>query len=133
MVDCPLIEPDLKKVSLSVIEDLLQNHLRHTIHGTQLAPGTVIRHIGRYDDVEDDESEPVTFLTTQHIALHDQNHVAGLDDNQQVLTLRQSLDDFDVATNRTHGPIGSDSRLWLKDQVLHVSQCWCLVVGSGII
>lgn len=126
MVDCPLIDPDLKKVSLSAIEDLSQNHLRHTMHGAQLKPGTVIRHIGRYNDVEDAESEPVTFLATQHLTLHDNSHVVGLDDNQHVLTLRQSLYDFD-------GPIGNDSRLWPKDQVLHVSQCWCLVVGSGII
>ena len=109
-----------------------QNHVFQTAHGSRLRQSLAVRHIGRYDDVEDAESEPVAFLTTQHITLHHQSHMAALNDNQQVLTLSQSRQEYVVDSNHVHSHVGENMRQWPKDQVLHVSECWYLVVGSGI-
>ena len=132
MVNCPLIAPGLKKVSLSVVDDLSRNHVSETAHGIRVEPGVVVRHVGRYDDVEEADSEPVTFLSTPHLVLHGRGHLDSLHGNQQVVSLPQSLYKYDVDANRSHSPIGKKLGLWPEDQALFASELWCLTVGTGI-
>lgn len=128
-----MITPDLKKVSLGVVETLSQNHVLLTANGTQLQHGVVVRHIGRYADVEEIETEPVTFSATLYLVSHKQHHISTLNDNQNVVTLPQILYRYDTDVIRAQSAMEKKLGLWPRDQALHASQLWCLSVGNGII
>lgn len=118
---------------MSVVETLSQRHVLYTGNGTQLQHGVVIRHIGRYADVEEVETEPVTFSATQYLLLHNQHHISTLNDNQHVMTLSQSIYRYDTDAGHGQSAIGKRLGLWPRDQALHASQLWCLTVGNGIV
>jgi hypothetical protein len=139
---CPYIDNKLLQVSLAVLTDVENHFLRRSGTTHFLKPGSVLRIAGRYenDDGSDEETEPVTFLSSPYLLLQDKLNVTGKEQPHRMMTLLQSLYGYDIEGEREStqviNKLASLQRLkttFGNKKLLHVPQLWCLLVGTGLL
>jgi hypothetical protein len=125
----------MKRVLYDITKDLSEKHLLNTDKGTEISSGLLIRRFQRYDDVEVVDTKRVAFLTTDFLTLRKEKHTTALDGRHNIRALAQSAYGPYANVNFHNKSYGTGSGTVLglspQDHVPHVSQIWCLLIGSG--
>ncbi|RFU78498.1 mg2+ transporter [Trichoderma arundinaceum] len=140
---CPLLDDELKTVSIKVIDKIKEKFLRDSENGQYIEPGSVLRCTGTYPQPysitysqKHRPTVPIIFVASPYLALSPLSDWRGSDEDDEYYprTLLQNLYRFDVAPNRDKTQIiRKICRGKQLSDVLHVNQMWCLLIGSNIL
>ncbi|KAL6863564.1 hypothetical protein J3F83DRAFT_744819 [Trichoderma novae-zelandiae] len=140
VMDCPLINGDIRRVALLLLEAVEGTFLRQSEHGAYVEPGSALRFVGHRHQLHDSYSivvtDPVVFVAFPFVELASSKNHHGSDERDEYhpRTLLQNLYGFDVVTSRGKQQVihkmsvGSQS-----SDTLYVNQLWCLLIGSDIL
>lgn len=100
-------------------------------NGTFFKPGSAIRYDGKHthDPLKVDES--VIFFSAPYLLCKSASKRSRLDETEHsARTLLQFLHNYDPGDKREINQV--ISKVWKStDDVLHVSQLWCMLLGNG--
>ncbi|ETR98008.1 hypothetical protein M419DRAFT_12102 [Trichoderma reesei RUT C-30] len=139
-MDCPLINRDIQRVAILLLETVKETFLRQAEHGAYVEPGSALRFVGQRPQVHDSHSiivtDPVLFVAFPFVELESSRHHPGLSERDEYhpRTLLQNLYGFDVLTSRgKQQVIHKMSVCSQSSDTLYVKQLWCLLIGSDIL
>lgn len=139
-MDCPLINGDIRRVAILLLEAVEKKFLRESENGAYIEPGSVLRFVGTRHMLHDSHNfvvtEPVVFVAFPFVELASSRHNrrSGERDEYYPRTLLQNLYGFDVVTSRgKRQVIHKMSASSQPDDTLFVNQLWCLLIGSDIL
>lgn len=139
-MDCPIINADIQRVAILLLEAVNKSYLRESENGAYIEPGSVLRFTGTRHLLHGPHNflvtEPVVFVAFPFVELASSrnHHEIREEDDFYPRTLLQNLYGFDVVTSRGKNqvihkmPVNSQ-----PDDTLFVNQLWCLVIGSDIL
>ncbi|KAH6889141.1 hypothetical protein B0T10DRAFT_47532 [Thelonectria olida] len=126
-------------IALIVLDNVRNKFMGNSESGGYMEPGSVLRCIGRYSNAHDaqtrPETEPVVFMSSPHLILHPTSNKANTrDEGCRPRSLLHSHYGYDVGIERESGQvIRKMSKNRSKKDILHISQLWCLLIGTGIL
>lgn len=124
-------------MALTALDEVETRFARTSEHGSYIEPGAILRFVGKYlggkprSHGKPTETEPVIFLSSPHLQLQKAATRSATDDGYGPRTLLQSLYGYDVGGDRESSQVIKKSGI--SKQLLHVSQLWCLLIGSSIL
>ncbi|KAL7914047.1 hypothetical protein GGI35DRAFT_439276 [Trichoderma velutinum] len=140
VMDCPIINGDIRRVAILLLETVERSFLREAENGAYIEPGSVVRFTGTRHMPHDSRNfvvtEPVIFIAFPFVELASSRNAHGYRERDEYYprTLLQNLYGFDVVTSRGKHqvihkmPMGSQ-----PNDTLYANQLWCLVIGSDIL
>lgn len=140
VMDCPIINADIQRVAILLLEAVEKSYLRESENGAYIEPGSVLRFIGTRHVLHGPHNfvvtEPVVFVAFPFVELASSENNQGSSEGDDFYrrTLLQNLYGFDVVTSRGKNqvihkmPVNSQ-----PNDTLFVNQLWCLVIGSDIL
>ncbi|KAL7954776.1 hypothetical protein V8C34DRAFT_293425 [Trichoderma compactum] len=140
VMDCPIINGDIRRVAILLLEAVERSFLRESENGAYIEPGSVVRFTGTrhmpHDSGNFVVTEPVIFIAFPFAELASLKNTHGSRERDEYYprTLLQNLYGFDVVTSTGKHqvihkmPVGSQ-----PNDTLYVNQLWCLVIGSDIL
>ncbi|KEY68615.1 hypothetical protein S7711_05795 [Stachybotrys chartarum IBT 7711] len=137
VLNCHYIPNDLLSVALTALDEVETRFARTSEHGSYIEPGSIVRFVGKYlggkprSHGKPTETEPVIFLSSPHLQIQKAATRSGTDEGYGARTLLQSLYGYDVGGDRESTQVIKKSGI--SKQLLHVSQLWCLLIGSSIL
>ncbi|KAK0766313.1 hypothetical protein N5P37_000034 [Trichoderma harzianum] len=140
VMDCPIINGDIRRVAILLLEAVERSFLREAENGAYIEPGSVVRFTGTRHMPHDSSNfvvtEPVIFIAFPFVELASSRNTHGSRERDEYYprTLLQNLYGFDVVTSRgKHQVIHKMSAGSQPNDTLYVNQLWCLVIGSDIL
>ncbi|PTB73789.1 hypothetical protein M440DRAFT_1381694 [Trichoderma longibrachiatum ATCC 18648] len=140
VMDCPLINKDIQRVAILLLETIKETLLRHSEHGAYVEPGSAMRFIGQRQQEHDSHSiivtDPVVFVAFPYVEMDSSRNHPGFSERDEYhpRTLLQNLYGFDVLTSRgKQQVIHKMSVCSQSSDTLYVKQLWCLLMGSDIL
>ncbi|KAK4078151.1 uncharacterized protein Triagg1_3167 [Trichoderma aggressivum f. europaeum] len=140
VMDCPIINGDIRRVAILLLEAVERSFLREAENGAYIEPGSVVRFTGTRHMPHESHNivvtEPVIFIAFPFAELAPSRNTHGSRERDEYYprTLLQNLYGFDIVTSRGKHqvihkmPVGSQ-----PNDTLYVNQLWCLVIGSDIL
>ncbi|KAL7921518.1 hypothetical protein ACQKWADRAFT_121325 [Trichoderma austrokoningii] len=140
VMDCPIINADVRRVAILLLESVEKSYLRKSENGAYIEPGSVLRFTGTRHVLHDSHNfvvtEPVIFVAFPFAELDSSNNKYGSREGDDFYprTLLQNLYGFDVVTSRSKNQVIHKMPVNCQpDDTLFVNQLWCLVIGSDIL
>ncbi|KAL7948773.1 hypothetical protein V8C42DRAFT_312299 [Trichoderma barbatum] len=139
VMDCPLINGDIRRVAILLLEAVENSFLRESENGAYIEPGSILRFTGTRPLLHGSHNfvvtDPVVFVAFPFVELASKNTHGSRDrDEYFPRTLLQNLYGFDVVTGRgKHQVIHKMSAGSEPNNTLFVNQLWCLIIGSDIL
>ncbi|UKZ54094.1 hypothetical protein TrVGV298_007900 [Trichoderma virens] len=143
IMECHLIGDDVRAVTMTLMKKVGEKFVRHSETGPYIEPGAVLRGVGIYPKPSSGSLSqkyrptiPVVFGASPYLRLGplSAHRNSAKKDDHRPRTLLQNLYGFDIIPNRDGTQIvrkiGDGSHL---DDVFHVNQMWCLLIGSTIL
>ncbi|UKZ95228.1 uncharacterized protein TrAFT101_010077 [Trichoderma asperellum] len=139
-MDCPIINADIRRVAILLLEAVEKSFLRESENGAYIEPGSVLRFTGTRQVLHDSHdfvvTEPVVFVAFPYVELASSrnNHGSRERDDFYPRTLLQNLYGFDVVTSRGKNQVIHKMPASSQpNDTLFVNQLWCLMIGSDIL
>ncbi|EHK45638.1 hypothetical protein TRIATDRAFT_88959 [Trichoderma atroviride IMI 206040] len=140
VMDCPIINGDIRRVAILLLESVEKSFLRESENGAYIEPGSVLRFNGTRQVLHDAHNsvvtEPVIFSAFPFIELASSKNNSGSHERDDFYrrTLLQNLYGFDVVTSRGKNQVIHKMPVNCQPHdTLFVNQLWCLVIGSDIL
>ncbi|KAH0489515.1 hypothetical protein TgHK011_009940 [Trichoderma gracile] len=140
VMDCPLINRDIQRVAILLLENIKETFIRQAEHGAYVETGSAMRFVGQRQQAHDSHSIIVTdlvvFVAFPFVELESSRNQPGLSERDEYhpRTLLQNLYGFDVLTSRgKQQVIHKMSVCSQSSDTLYVKQLWCLLIGSDIL
>ncbi|KAL7806375.1 hypothetical protein V8C44DRAFT_339037 [Trichoderma aethiopicum] len=140
VMDCPLINRDIQRVAILLLETIKGTLLRQSEHGAYVEPGSAMRFIGQRQQEHDSHSimvtDPVVFVAFPYVEMDSSRNHPGFSERDEYhpRTLLQNLYRFDVLTSRgKQQVIHKMSVCSQSSDTLYVKQLWCLLIGYDIL
>lgn len=131
--NCPHLSDHIKSVALALLDTVRNKMVTTSANGTFFKPGSAIRYDGKHthDPLKVDES--VIFFSAPYLLCKSASKRSRLDETEHsARTLLQFLHNCDPGDKREINQV--ISKVWKStDDVLHVSQLWCMLLGNDVI
>ncbi|KAL9468828.1 hypothetical protein ACSS6W_010522 [Trichoderma asperelloides] len=139
-MDCPIINADIRRVAILLLEAVEKSFLRESENGAYIEPGSVLRFTGTRQVLHDSHdfvvTEPVVFVAFPFVELASSKNNYGSRERDDFYprTLLQNLYGFDVVTSRGKNQVIHKMPASSQpNDTLFVNQLWCLMIGSDIL
>jgi hypothetical protein len=120
-------------VAISAIAGVSKKFAKRSDGKTYINSGSVIRYIGKYATQDSsgiiETTDPVVFLSAPYLVLRPKLPRTGMD-GQYPESLLHRLYGYDIGAEREDSQVIRKLSIGAKKDLLHVSQLWCLLVGS---
>ncbi|RFU82062.1 hypothetical protein TARUN_142 [Trichoderma arundinaceum] len=140
IMDCPLLNGDLRRVAILLLEAVERNFLRESENGAYMEPGSILRYVGTRHMLHDSRNfvvtDPVIFAAFPYVELSPSKQTRSSNDRDEFYprTLLQNLYGFDVVTSRDkHQVIHKMSASSQTNNTLYANQLWYLLIGPDIL
>lgn len=122
----------IRHVTNSLLENLRSRSESRLYNACPVEPGTVVRHTGYFtgEGESGQETDSVTFFSMPYLGIREVQPEARRDCRPGT-PLLHNFYGYGVGGNRELEQVLRKMRETPAREALHVSQLWCLTVGSG--